>query len=254
MKKKLKKKSQSIEKDIQSKIEEKENLLKEIEKLGAINMKALENFESYKKEVEEVSLKAQKLEEERKAVLEMIDKIEVRKLNVFMECFEKIAKKFEELYYNFFEGEGKLELSDKINPLEGGLLIQAKYKQDKLKSIDAMSGGEKSLTALAFLFAIQSYEPAPFYILDEVDAALDKDNSIKVGKMIAEQSKKSQFIVISHNDSVINQADQIIGVALNKQKSSVIGLRLRSKKEFEIEYKENQGTGSNENQRVVEGA
>ncbi|MBI4210349.1 MAG: AAA family ATPase [Candidatus Diapherotrites archaeon] len=200
---------------------------KEIEGLGAINMKSMENFDSFRKEVDDVREKAVKLDEERKAVVEMIDKIEVRKLNVFMDCFRHIAAKFSDLYYKFFEGEGQLDLSDKLNPLEGGLLIQAKYKEDTLKSIDAMSGGEKSLTALAFLFAIQSFHPAPFYIFDEVDAALDKDNSVKVGRMIKEQSGKSQFISISHNDSVINQADQIIGVALNRQKSSVIGLRLK---------------------------
>ena len=204
---------------------------KDIEKLGAINMKSLENFDSYKKEVEDVREKADKLDKERQAVLEMIDKIEVRKLNVFMDCFNHISGKFSELYYNFFEGKGQLGLSDKENPLEGGLLIQAKYKEDTLKSIDAMSGGEKSLTALAFLFAIQSFEPAPFYILDEVDAALDKENSVKVGRLIMEQARKSQFISISHNDAVINKADQIIGVALNKQKSSVVGLRLRKGQE-----------------------
>ncbi len=203
------------------------NIEKEVEGLGAINMKALQNFDAYKKEVEDVREKANKLDEERKAVVEMIDKIEVRKFNVFMECFNHVGKKFSELYYTFFNGEGKLGLSDETNPLEGGLLIQAKYKEDTLKSIDAMSGGEKSLTALAFLFAIQSFESAPFYIFDEVDAALDKDNSIKIGALIKGQSAFSQFISISHNDSVINQADQIIGVALNRQKSSVIGLRLR---------------------------
>ncbi len=200
---------------------------KELEKMGPINMKALQDFDSYKKEVEDVRIKADKLETEMKAVLEMIDKIEVKKLNVFMDCFNHVRKKFSELYYNFFEGEGQLDLSDKESPLDGGLQIHAKYKEDTLKSIDAMSGGEKSLTALAFLFAIQSFEPAPFYILDEVDAALDKDNSIKVGRLIKEHSKYSQFISISHNDSVINQADQIIGVALNKEKSSVIGLKLK---------------------------
>ncbi len=200
---------------------------KEIEGLGAINMKALEDFDAFRKEVDEVREKANKLDAERQAVVEMIQKIEVRKLSVFMECFSHVGKKFSELYFNFFEGEGLLDLGDKINPLEGGLLIQAKYKEDTLKSIDAMSGGEKSLTALAFLFAIQSFEPAPFYIFDEVDAALDKDNSIKVGRMIMEQSKKCQFIAISHNDAVINQADQIVGVALNKHKSSIIGLRLK---------------------------
>jgi len=144
-----------------------------------------------------------------------------------MDCFNHINKKFNELYYSFFGGEGKLGLSNEENPLEGGLLIQAKYKEDTLKTIDAMSGGEKALTALAFLFAIQSFEPAPFYLLDEVDAALDKENSMKVGKLIKGISEGSQFISITHNDSIIKEADQIIGVALNKQKSSVIGLKLK---------------------------
>ena len=200
---------------------------KEIKSLGAVNMKALESFEEKKKEVDDLTDKAQKLDMERKAVLEMIDKIELKKLNIFMKCFDEISRKFSELYYSFFEGEGRLGLENPQNPLEGGLAIEAKYSEEKLKSIDAMSGGEKSLTALAFLFAIQSYEPAPFYIFDEVDAALDKENSLKLGKMVAQISKTSQFISITHNDSVIKEANQIIGVALNKQKSSVIGLRLK---------------------------
>ena len=204
---------------------------KEIKSLGAVNMKALESFDEKKKEVDELTEKAQKLDEERKAVLEMIDKIELKKLSIFMKCFEEISRKFSELYYSFFGGEGKLGLENQKNPLEGGLTIEAKYSEEKLKSIDAMSGGEKSLTALAFLFAIQSYEPAPFYIFDEVDAALDKENSLKLGKMIAQISKASQFISITHNDSVIKEANQIIGVALNKQKSSVIGLRLKGEVE-----------------------
>ena len=200
---------------------------KEIKSLGAVNMKALESFEEKKKEVDELTGKAQKLDEERKAVLDMIDKIELKKLSIFMKCYQEISRKFSELYYSFFGGEGRLSLENQQNPLEGGLAIEAKYSEEKLKSIDAMSGGEKSMTALAFLFAIQSYEPAPFYIFDEVDAALDKENSLKLGKMIAGISRSSQFISITHNDSVIKEANQIIGVALNKQKSSVIGLRLK---------------------------
>ena len=201
----------------------------QIKKLGAINMKALERFGELKKEVDSVKEKTDKLEEERKAVLDLIDKIELKKINVFMECFDKVSKKFSDIYYHFFKGKGKLSLSDPQNPTEGGLLIEAKYNEDKLKSIDALSGGEKSLTALSFIFAIKSYNPAPFYIFDEADAALDKENSLKLGKMIREISKKSQFISITHNDSIIKEADQIIGVALNQQKSSVIGLRLKGK-------------------------
>ncbi|MBS3059052.1 MAG: hypothetical protein J4224_01360, partial [Candidatus Diapherotrites archaeon] len=80
-----------------------------------------------------------------------------------------------------------------------------------------------------FLFAIQSFEAAPFYIFDEADAALDKENSLKLARMIKEVSKTSQFIAITHNDAIIKAADQIIGVALNQQKSSVIGLRLKER-------------------------
>lgn len=200
-----------------------------IKKLGAINMKALERFEELKKEVDFVKEKSEKLDSERKAVLELIDKIELKKINVFMDCFNHVSKKFSDIYYHFFEGEGRLGLSDPQNPTEGGLLIEAKYKEDRLKSIDAMSGGEKSLTALAFIFAIQSFDPAPFYIFDEADAALDKENSLKLGKMIRGISRQSQFISITHNDSIVKEADQIIGVALNAQKSSVIGLRLKGK-------------------------
>lgn len=200
---------------------------REIEKLGAVNMKSVENFDLFKNEVDEVKQRALKLDEEKNSVLDMISKIEVRKTAVFMECFTHVSSKFSELYYKFFEGEGLLELTNRQSPLEGGLLVQAKYKEDTMKSIDAMSGGEKSLTALAFIFALQSFTPAPFYILDEIDAALDKTNSVKVGRMVKEQSSSSQFIMISHNDSVINQAGQIVGVALNKKKSSVIGLKLK---------------------------
>lgn len=203
---------------------------KQIKKLGAINMKALERFEELKKEVDFVKEKADKLEEERKAVLELIDKIELKKINVFMQCFEQVSKRFSGIYFHFFGGEGKLGLSNPQNPTDGGLLIEAKYNEEKLKSIDAMSGGEKALTALAFIFAIQSFDPAPFYIFDEADAALDKENSLKLAKMIKEISKDSQFISITHNDSIIKEADQIIGVALNKDKSSVIGLRLKKGK------------------------
>ncbi len=202
---------------------------KEIKSLGAINMKALEDFKEIEKEVNEVAEKANKLETEKNSVVDLIGKIENRKTNVFMECFTKISEKFSEMYYEFFEGQGNLQLSNPERLFDGGLLINAKYKGDKLKSIDAMSGGEKTLTALAFIFAIQDYEAAPFYVLDEADAALDLTNSSKFVKLILNHSKITQFIVVTHNDIITKECDQIIGVAMNKQKSSVIGLRLKGK-------------------------
>jgi len=205
--------------------------LEEIEKkaagLGAINMKAIESFQELADEVNEVKAKVEKLEEEKTAVLGMIEKIEVKRTNVFMECFGELNKHFSNTFFDLFNGEGLLSLSNPETPLESGLIIEARHKGNSLQNIDSMSGGEKTLTALAFLFAIQLYEPAPFYIFDEADAALDKENSLKMVKIIKDTSRKSQFIAITHNDPLIKEADQIIGVALNKQKSSVIGLKLR---------------------------
>ena len=202
---------------------------KRITSIGAVNMKAMDNFNELKKEVDEIQEKAGKLENERLSVLDMIDKIEVKRTTVFMTCFSEINKNFQEMFFNFFNGVGNLKLSNIENPLESGLEIDAKHKGDNLQSIDAMSGGEKTLTALAFMFAIQLYSPAPFYAFDEADAALDKENSMKMSKLIKMISQNSQFVAITHNDTLTKQADQIVGVALNKDKSSVIGLRLKGK-------------------------
>ncbi len=200
---------------------------KKLEDIGAVNMKAVQNFTELKKEVDEIQQKANKLEEERLAVLDMIDKIDVKRTNVFMECFNEVNKNFQDMFSKFFNGEGLLDLTDPNNPLESGLIIDAKPKGGKLQNIDSMSGGEKTLTALAFMFAIQLYSPAPFYAFDEADAALDKENSLKMGNLIEKIAEKSQFIAITHNDTITKKADQIIGVALNKDQSSVIGLKLK---------------------------
>jgi len=202
---------------------------KRISTIGAVNMKAVDNFNELKKEVDEIQTKATQLENERLSVLDMIDKIEIKRTTVFMDCFNEVNKNFQEMFFNFFNGEGNLKLSNPDSPLISGLEIDAKHKGENLQHLDAMSGGEKTLTALAFMFAIQLYSPAPFYAFDEADAALDKENSLKMSKLIKMISKHSQFIAITHNDTLTKQADQIVGVALSKEKSSVIGLKLKSK-------------------------
>ena len=97
---------------------------RELNSMGAVNMKALESFENLGKEVSEVREKANKLEEERIAVLDLIDKIEVRRLEVFSNCFAKVNENFHKLYFDFFEGEGNLRLTDDKNPFEAGLIIE----------------------------------------------------------------------------------------------------------------------------------
>jgi len=202
---------------------------KRITELGAVNMKAIDSFEGQTKELMEIKEKSKKLDEERIAVLNMIEKIEIKRATAFNECFNEIKENFKKMYYSLSEKEGTLKLTEETDTNKAGLLIEAKHTEEKMINIDSMSGGEKTLTALAFLFSIQLYRPAPFYIFDEADAALDKSNSIKLAKMIAEVCKKSQFIAITHNDSLIKESDQMIGVTLNEQKSSVIGLKLKEK-------------------------
>lgn len=198
----------------------------EMRQLGTVNMKALEDFGQYEKDVLDIKQKADTLETERLAVLDLINSIDSKRNNTFMETFHRINENFNKIYTGFFDGTARLELTDPAKPLEAGLLIEAKHGLEKsLKNIDSMSGGEKSLTSLAFIFAIQLFEPAPFYFFDEVDAALDMHNSRKIGALIKEMSKSSQFISITHNDSIVKVADQIVGVAKSSNNSSVIGLR-----------------------------
>ncbi|MFH0970088.1 MAG: AAA family ATPase [Candidatus Diapherotrites archaeon] len=202
----------------------------QIKQIGTVNLKSLEDFGQYEKDVMEIREKANTLDEERLAVLDLIQGIDVKRTEAFMETFNAINKNFNKLYTGFFDGEARLQVSNPEKPLESGLLIEARHGLEKsLKNIDSMSGGEKSLTSLAFIFAIQLYEPAPFYFFDEVDAALDMTNSNKVGLLIKEMSKSSQFISITHNDQVVKVADQIVGVTKNKINSSVIGLRQNGK-------------------------
>jgi chromosome segregation protein len=105
--------------------------------------------------------------------------------------------------------------------------------------MDSMSGGEKTLTAFAFLFAIQRHKPTPFYILDEADATLDKENTRRVVGMLKKQSKHAQFIVISHNDTMIRGADQIYGVSMENGESKIFAIELPTEEEVEKEKQRN---------------
>ncbi|HDD72724.1 MAG TPA: hypothetical protein ENG00_01375 [Candidatus Aenigmarchaeota archaeon] len=154
-----------------------------------------------------------------------VEKIEEKRREVFMHTLNEISKNFNKVYRELVNGEATLELEDP-NDIESGLMIRAQPPGKKLLNIDSMSGGERTITAFAFLFAIQRYKPAPFYILDEADAALDKVNTKSVADLIKKQSKFAQFIVISHNDTMVREADQVYGVTMEDGESKIIGIEL----------------------------
>ncbi|MCD6590338.1 chromosome segregation protein SMC [Candidatus Woesearchaeota archaeon] len=200
--------------------------IREFERMIAgmqVNLRALETYEQAKKELKSLEEKKNILEKEKEDVIRLINEIETKKKEIFMRTFNAINKNFSAIFKLLsIKGQAFLELEDKKDPFNGGVMIKVRLKGSKYLDIRSLSGGEKTLTALAFIFALQEYEPAFFYIFDEVDAALDKRNSEKLGQLIAEYSKKAQYIVITHNDAVMENSHYLYGVSIDKEGISKI--------------------------------
>ena len=199
------------------------------EDIGSVNMRALEVYDEAEKQYNEFLEKKEKVGMEKNDVLAMMKEIEGKKKDIFMKTFEIVNDNFK----NFFGmlttkgAEANLELENEENPFEAGVRINVKITGSKFLDIRSLSGGEKTLTALAFIFAIQEHEPASFYVLDEVDAALDKHNSEKLAKLIGKYAEKAQYIMISHNDNVVSEADILYGVSMNNDGiSQVVSLKI----------------------------
>lgn len=193
--------------------------------LGAVNLKAPELYEEKRKDIEQVKSRVSQLSSERAAVLSMIDEIEGKKRSIFLDTFKVVNEHFRKLYSMIMQGEGFLLLDTPTDPFNSGLQIKVRH-EGKDRYIDSMSGGEKSLLALIFIFAIQMFKPAPFYILDEADAALDKENSKRLSSLLQQMSKRTQFIVVTHNDTILSAADVALGVTRTAEGSKIVGVQL----------------------------
>lgn len=216
-------KGRSID-ELKKEINEFEKLMSNI---GSINMRALEVYDEVNKQYEELLNKTNKLKSEKDDVLGLIGEIEEKKTGVFMETFGTLNSTFKEIFGSIStKGVASLVLDNPEKPLDGGVDINVKISGNKKLDIRSLSGGEKTLAALAFIFSIQEHNPASFYLLDEVDAALDKHNSEKLSSLIANYSKKAQYVVVSHNDAIITEADQIYGVSMNEGITKVTSLKI----------------------------
>ena len=199
------------------------------EEIGSVNMRALEVYDEAERQYNEFLDKKDKLGKEKDDVLAMMKEIEGKKKELFMKTFEVVNNNFKS-FFGMLTTKGAdamLVLENEENPFEAGIRINVKITGSKFLDIRSLSGGEKTLTALAFIFAIQEHEPASFYVLDEVDAALDKHNSEKLAKLIRKYSEKAQYIMISHNDNVVSEADILYGVSMNEDGvSQVVSLKI----------------------------
>ncbi len=199
----------------------------QLEELGAINMRALEDYDEVKSKHDAIAGRAQRLNEEKETILQLMAEIEERKKSIFMEAFQNIASNFRGIFNRLSNGgEADLLLEDE-NPLEGGMHIRAKPVGKNPQYVELLSGGEKSLTALSLIFAIQRYQPAPFYVMDEVDMHLDDENLKRISELIKESSRGSQFVVVSLRDSLMASADQLFGMVNEEGTSKIIGVELQ---------------------------
>lgn len=187
------------------------------EEIGSVNMKALEMYEKINKEYEVLLEKKETLDKERLDVHKMIEEIDTNKKDLFMSNFNVINEHFQNIFSNLStKGQAYLEIENKEDPFDGGVDIKVRITGNKFMDIKSLSGGEKTMTALAFIFAIQEHDPADFYILDEVDAALDKKNSERLAELVKKYCSRAQYIVISHNDGVISKADTLFGISMDE--------------------------------------
>ena len=207
-----------------AKLKEKVSDLEEkLDGFGVVNLKAIENYDILNNEVGGIEEKLDTLKEEKESIFDLMDKIEKRKKEVFMDCHVRVKENFEEIFAELSSGKGTLVLSDPEDISNSGLLIEASPGGKKLLHLDAMSGGEKVLTSAAFLLAIQRYKPSVFYVVDELDAALDRKNSMRLARMLRDSG--AQFILVTHNEEIMKYAKAVVGVAMSDGISQVVGTR-----------------------------
>ena len=190
-----------------------------LENFGEVNPMAVQAYEEMKARYEFIKTQREDLLQAKESLLTTIDEIDQTARDKFEEAFNQVRQNFVEVFRSLFteDDDCDLILKDGYDPLEADVEIIAKPKGKKPQVIDQLSGGEKTLTAMALLFALYLIKPAPFCILDEVDAPLDDNNIMKFNNMIRRFSDNSQFIIVTHNKRTMSQVDVIYGVTMAEQ-------------------------------------
>jgi chromosome segregation protein len=198
-----------------------------IDKIGSVNLRSLEVYDSVKKQYDEISEKVNKIKEEKESIIGIISEIDLKKKRVFL----KTLKGLNDIFSSNFEklsSKGKvfLDLEDKNDPFAAGVNIVVKTGHGKYFDVTSLSGGEQTMVALSLIFAIQELNPYAFYVLDEIDAALDKRNSERLASLLRRYMERGQYIVITHNDELISNASNIYGVSMNEGVSKILSIKV----------------------------
>ena len=198
----------------------------ELERIGAVNQLALSHYAEQISRYKELSLRMNELEREKQVILKFMDEVERKKRKVFMKAFEKINRNLQKYFLKLTEGgNAALKLEKPDEPFSGGIDMLVQFPRKPSIVVSGASGGERSVAAVAFIFALQEFTPASFYVLDEIDAHLDAFHVSKLADLLLEESEKPQFIVITLKSEIVNKAQKVYGVYERNGVSNVISAK-----------------------------
>jgi chromosome segregation protein len=202
----------------------------ELKDLGSVNLMAPEEFAETKERYDFLSAQLADLAKAREDLENITREIKAESSELFMETYNKIKRNFNNIFKRLFGGgKALLELQDHNHVLECGIEIYAQPPGKKLENISLLSGGEKSMTAVALLFATYMVKPSPFCLLDEIDAALDEDNVARFVQLLREFNGSSQFIIITHNKKTVACAETLLGVTMEESGvTKLISVKLKN--------------------------
>jgi len=195
----------------------------EMERIGAINQLAAQHYADQISRYRELSVRLNELEREKQAIVAFMDEIEAKKRKVFMNAFDKINASLT-IYFEKLTGGGSatLKLENPDEPFSGGIDMLVQFPNKPSIIVSGASGGERSVSAVAFIFSLKEFSPVSFYILDEIDAHLDAFHTTKLAETLLEEAEKTQFIVISLRPEMVNRAQKVYGVYELNGISSVV--------------------------------
>ncbi|CPW31361.1 chromosome partition protein Smc [Mycobacteroides abscessus] len=202
---------------------------KDLRELGKVNPLALEEFAALEERYNFLSTQLEDVKAARKDLLDVVADVDERILQVFTEAYADVEREFKGVFSSLFPGgEGRLVLTDPNDMLTTGIEVEARPPGKKVKRLSLLSGGEKSLTAVAMLVAIFRARPSPFYVMDEVEAALDDVNLQRLIGLFEQLREKSQLIVITHQKPTMEVADALYGVSMRDDGiTQVVSQRMR---------------------------
>ncbi len=215
--------------DLEERERRQADLRTQIERLGEVSVTAIEEYQELSERYRFLTEQSEDLRAAIESLQNAIQKINRTSRKLFVETFEKVAAKFEETFPRLFKGgRAKLVLAEAEDVLESGVEIIAQPLGKRLQNVSLLSGGEQTLTAVSLLFAIFQVKPSPFFLLDEVDAALDDANVERFNALLRAMTERSQFLTITHNKATIELADTLYGITMEDPGvSKVVSVKLR---------------------------